>query len=58
MSYRFAGKNGGHACRWQASANTEEELIAKVSEHVKKKHNVQMMTSTIANWVRANQSGN
>jgi len=25
---------------------------------VKKKHNVQMLTSTIANWVKANQSGN
>jgi len=49
---------GRHACRWPASSNTEEELIAKVSEHVKEKHNVQMMTSTIANWVRANQSGN
>ena len=43
---------------WQASADTEDELIAMVTEHVKRKHNVQVMTSTMANWVRSNQSDN
>jgi len=43
---------------WPASANTEDELIAKVTEHVKRKHYVQVMASTMANWVRSNQSGN
>jgi predicted small metal-binding protein len=34
------------------SAATEEELMAKVSEHVRKVHKVRTTTDTIANFVR------
>ncbi len=52
MAYRFAGRDAEHACRWQGSGATEEELMAKVADHVKKKHNVQVTTGTIAAYVR------
>jgi predicted small metal-binding protein len=35
------------------SAATEEELMAKVSEHVRKVHNVRTTTDTIASFVRS-----
>lgn len=57
MSYRFVEGTEVTPAGWQASANTEDELIAKVTEHVKG-NNVQVMTSTMAYWVRSNQSGN
>ncbi len=43
----------GHTCRWQVSAVTEEELMAKVSEHVRKVHWVRTTTDTIAGYVRS-----
>jgi predicted small metal-binding protein len=35
------------------SAATEEELMAKVSEHVRKVHKVRTTTETLAGYVRA-----
>ncbi len=35
------------------SADTEDELMAKVAEHVRKKHKVAVTTDTIGNFVRS-----
>lgn len=46
-------KAGAGACGFKASASTESELRAALTEHVKKKHNVNGMTDTIYNYLRA-----
>ncbi len=47
-SCRRAGAEG---CGFTARANSEEELRQKVTEHARKKHNVQVMTDTIYNYL-------
>lgn len=34
----YACKDAGVDCPWSASAETEEELVALISEHAKKAH--------------------
>lgn len=52
MSYEFSCRDAGHSlCRWHGEANSEDELMAKVTEHVKQKHNVETTTGTIAAFV-------
>ena len=41
-----------HSCSWQGKANSEQELMDKVSDHVAKKHAVHTMSDTIANLVK------
>lgn len=52
MAFEFRCKDLDHACRWQAKAGSEEELKAKVADHVAKAHNVPVTTDTIWNFVR------
>jgi predicted small metal-binding protein len=52
VSYKFACRDAGHACRWQAKADSEEELKARVADHVSKVHKVSVTTDTIWNFVR------
>ncbi len=41
MAYEFDGRSAGAiGCGWKARANSEEELVEKVAEHARKKHNV------------------
>ncbi len=47
-SCRRAGAEG---CGFTTKANSEEELREKVTEHARKKHNVQNMTDTIYNYI-------
>ena len=46
-------KAGAGGCGFKASAGSENELRAVLTEHVKKRHNVNGMTDTIYNYLRA-----
>jgi len=45
-------KAGAEGCGFTTRAGSEEELRSKVTEHARKKHNVQVMTDTIYNYLR------
>ena len=54
MAYEFDCRSAGaEGCGWKARANSEEELVAKVSEHAQKKHKVANVSDTIANYARS-----
>ncbi len=54
MAYEFDCRTAGAAgCNWKARGASEEEVIAKVSEHVRKKHKVKNVSDTIANYARS-----
>ena len=53
MYEHSCAKAGAEGCGFTVRAATEDELKAKVGEHARKKHNVQAMTDTIYNYVRA-----
>ena len=53
MYEHSCAKAGAEGCGFTVRAATEDELKAKVGEHARKKHNVQTMTDTIYNYVRA-----
>lgn len=46
-------KAGAGACGFTASASTESDLRAALTDHVKRKHNVNNLTDTIYNYLRA-----
>jgi predicted small metal-binding protein len=50
MALEFRCSEAGAACGWHARAGTEQELVAKVADHVKSKHKVKTVTQTIANY--------
>lgn len=52
MYEHSCAKAGAEGCGFTARAATEEELMAKVSEHARKKHGVPAMTDTIASYLR------
>lgn len=51
MYEHSCAKAGAEGCGYTLRAASEEELRAKVSEHARKKHNVQVMTDTIYNYL-------
>ena len=54
MAYEFrCAEAGATGCRWKARGNSEEEVLAKVEEHARKAHNVQVPTETIRNYLRS-----
>ncbi len=54
MAYEFRCANAGATgCRWKARGNSEEEVMAKVEEHARKAHKVQMATETIRSYLRS-----
>lgn len=54
MAYEFDCRTAGAAgCNWKARGATEDEVIAKVAEHARKKHKVKTVTDTIANYARS-----
>ena len=52
MSYEFACRDNDHQCRWKGKAATEEELMASVAEHARRKHGVTETTATLANFLK------
>ncbi|HET7488866.1 MAG TPA: DUF1059 domain-containing protein [Acidimicrobiales bacterium] len=53
MGHTFACRDNDHACRWKASAATEDELMEKVARHARAKHGVQELTQTLATFLRS-----
>lgn len=54
MAYEFSCRTAGaEGCGWKTRAASEDELVAKVAEHVRKTHKVKNVSDTIANYARA-----
>ena len=53
MAYEFGCAPAGSACNWKATGATEEEVLAKVAEHARKKHKVATGTDTIMNYLKS-----
>ena len=53
MAYEFGCRTAGSACDWKARGATEEEVLAKVAEHARKKHKVETATGTIVQYLRS-----
>ena len=54
MAYEFSCRDAGAAgCNWKTRAASEDELVAKIAQHVQKRHKVKNVTGTIANYARA-----
>lgn len=52
--YRFSCRAAGaEGCGWSVTAATEEELVARVAEHVRRVHGVRAVTATIADYAAA-----
>ena len=52
MYEHSCAKAGAEGCGYTVTAASEEELMAKVGEHARKKHNVRGMTDTIYKYLR------
>ena len=50
FSCRAAGAQG---CRWKTRTTSEEELVARVTEHARTAHGVSSFSGTLANYARA-----
>jgi predicted small metal-binding protein len=53
MAYEFGCKTAGSACNYKVRGANEEEVLAKVAEHARKKHKVATATDTIVSYLRA-----
>ena len=50
MAKSISCADAGKSCGWSASAETEDELMGKVAEHVKEDHkDIEMTPENIAN---------
>lgn len=52
MYEHSCAKAGAEGCGWTARAGSDDELRSKITDHARKKHNVQVMTDTIYNFLR------
>lgn len=52
MAYEFRCSDNDHACRWKGRAPTEEQLLADIAEHARRKHGVKTTTDTLATFFR------
>ncbi len=53
MTKQFACKDIGLQCGFEATAESEDELMAKVAEHAKAAHNMQQIDEATAAKVKA-----
>ncbi len=53
MLEHSCARAGAFGCGYKVKAETEDELVKLVAEHAMKKHDVKVVTDTIANYVRA-----
>lgn len=53
MPYQFACADAGCACNASWTANSQEEIVRKVAEHLQADHNVTTISKTLANFVTA-----
>jgi predicted small metal-binding protein len=52
MAYEFRCRDADHICGWKGRAATEEELLAKLADHVQRVHDVKTVTDTIVNYAK------
>ncbi len=53
MPYEFrCADAGAEPCHGTVRAETEQELVEKVSDHMRKKHNIQQVSKTLQNFIR------
>ena len=43
---------GAQGCRWKTRTTSEEELLARVTEHARKVHGVSAVNGTLTNYAR------
>lgn len=53
MAKTFACKDIGLTCEFQAQAENEQELIAKVADHARTAHNMQQIDEATAAKIKA-----
>jgi predicted small metal-binding protein len=54
VAYEFSCRTAGaEGCGWTTRAASEDELVAKVAQHVQKVHKVKNVTGTIAAYARS-----
>ena len=54
VAYEFSCKAAGaEGCNWKARGATEDEVIAKVTQHAQKVHKVKNVSDTIASYARS-----
>lgn len=44
---------GADSCGWKASAESEDELVEEIAEHLKQKHDVDQVPKPLADYARA-----
>lgn len=44
---------GADSCRWKTAGDDEEALVAEVAEHLRSKHDVKVVSGTLAKYARA-----
>lgn len=44
---------GADSCGWKVKASSEEEMLAKIEAHLKKRHNVEHVTSTLKKYAQS-----
>ena len=44
---------GADTCGWKASAQDEDELVREIAEHLREKHDVEQVPSSLAKYARA-----
>jgi predicted small metal-binding protein len=44
---------GADSCGWSTSGEDEDELVAEVAEHLRTKHDVQVVSGTLAKYALA-----
>lgn len=50
MTYEFSCDDAGATCKWHTRAGDQDALLRDVSDHLKQKHNVQVVSNTLANY--------
>jgi predicted small metal-binding protein len=53
MAKKFACKDIGIACGFEAKANSEDELMGKIAAHAKKAHNMSQIDQATLSKVKA-----
>ena len=53
MTLKFSCSDVGVVCKDSVTAETEDELVAKIAEHAAHKHGVPELTQTLVNFAKS-----
>jgi predicted small metal-binding protein len=53
VTLKFSCADVGVVCKDSVTAETEEELVAKIAEHAANKHDVPQLTQTLVNFAKS-----